>query len=62
MTYTRVLQGSIGMANSIFPPGVYGRNVDIEARQPLWRLGLDYGHGTGHGIGYFLSGKSFIYM
>lgn len=32
-----------------------GRELDVEARAPLWRAGLDYGHGTGHGIGYFLS-------
>lgn len=54
--YTRVLQGSINLANVVFPNNlVYGRTLDLEAREPLWRSGMDYGHGTGHGIGYFLS-------
>ncbi|CAF0783175.1 unnamed protein product [Brachionus calyciflorus] len=53
--YTRVLQGSINLASIVFPPGVYGRELDVEARSALWKVGLDYGHGTGHGIGYFLS-------
>ena len=55
MAYTKVLQGSIDLANLYFPTGVYGRSMDVEARAALWRVGLDYGHGTGHGIGYFLS-------
>jgi len=54
-SYTKVLQGSIDLANIVFPPGVYGREIDVEARAALWRVGLDYGHGTGHGIGYYLS-------
>ena len=53
--YTKVLQGSINLADVVFPPGVYGRSLDVEARSALWRSGLDYGHGTGHGIGFFLS-------
>lgn len=55
LSYTKVLQGSIDLAKIIFPPGVYGRSIDVEARKDLWKSGLDYGHGTGHGIGYFLS-------
>lgn len=53
--YTRVLQGSIELANIVFPHGVYGSTIDVVARSPLWSVGLDYGHGTGHGIGYYLS-------
>lgn len=55
MAYTKVLQGSIDLAKVVFPIGVYGREIDVEARHPLWNVGLDYAHGTGHGIGYFLS-------
>ncbi|RNA02064.1 Xaa-Pro aminopeptidase [Brachionus plicatilis] len=55
LAYTKVLQGSINLAKVVFPTGVYGRSVDVEARKELWKSGLDYGHGTGHGIGYFLS-------
>lgn len=45
--YTKVLQGSIDLASVVFPPNVYGRELDVEARGSLWRAGLDYGHGTG---------------
>jgi len=53
--FTRVLKGVIGLASIIFPFGTYGRNIDILARKSLWRVGLDYRHGTGHGIGSYLS-------
>ncbi len=55
LAYTRVLQGSINLADMVFPDGILPSILDVEARLPLWRAGLDYGHGTGHGIGYFLS-------
>nr|CAD7433691.1 unnamed protein product [Timema monikensis] len=53
-TYTRVLQGSIQLSALVFPQGVLMSDVDVLARAPLWQVGLDYRHGTGHGIGAFL--------
>jgi len=53
--FTYVLQGSMNLARAIFPQGTYGRNIDVYARRFLWEKGLDYRHGTGHGIGSFLS-------
>ncbi|XP_072019695.1 xaa-Pro aminopeptidase 1-like [Amphiura filiformis] len=53
--YTRVLIGHIDLALGVFTKGVYGRDIDALAREPLWRGGLDYKHGTGHGIGHFLN-------
>ncbi|XP_049771158.1 xaa-Pro aminopeptidase 1-like [Schistocerca cancellata] len=53
--YTRVLIGSIQMASLIFPEDVQTSNIDVLARAPLWKVGLDYQHGTGHGIGSYLS-------
>ncbi|EDO42374.1 predicted protein [Nematostella vectensis] len=53
--YTRVLMGHLDIAMAIFPNDTYGRALDIFAREPLWRVGLDYRHGTGHGIGHFLN-------
>ncbi|XP_072019583.1 xaa-Pro aminopeptidase 1-like isoform X1 [Amphiura filiformis] len=53
--YTRVLLGHIDLALGTFRNGVYGRDIDAYAREPLWRGGLDYKHGTGHGIGHFLN-------
>ena len=53
--YTRVLQGHIDLAMTIWPRGVTGKDVDIRARGPLWLQGADYRHGTGHGIGYYLN-------
>ncbi|XP_071613905.1 xaa-Pro aminopeptidase 2 isoform X2 [Heliangelus exortis] len=53
--YTRVLMGNINLARLIFPPNTAGRAVESFARQALWDVGLNYGHGTGHGIGNFLS-------
>ncbi|GLH11781.1 Xaa-Pro aminopeptidase 1 [Gryllus bimaculatus] len=52
--YTRVLMGSIQLAALVFPVNVKMTDVDVLARGPLWEAGLDYDHGTGHGIGSFL--------
>lgn len=51
---TLVLKGNIALSNAVFPKGAKGRDVDILARGPLWKKGLDYRCGTGHGVGYFL--------
>ncbi|MBI1418561.1 MAG: M24 family metallopeptidase [Limimaricola sp.] len=53
--YTRVLQGMIAVSRARFPRGVGGQHLDALARFPLWTAGLDYDHGTGHGIGAYLS-------
>ena len=53
--FTRVLKGHIAIAMAIFPPGTTGSQLDILARNPLWEIGLDYDHGTGHGVGSYLS-------
>ena len=52
---TRVLAGTIALARAVFPEGVAGAHLDAFARQELWRAGLDYDHGTGHGVGAYLS-------
>ena len=52
--YTRVLKGHIAIAKAVFPKGTTGAQLDVLARQYLWQLGLDYDHGTGHGVGSFL--------
>ena len=52
--YTLVLKGHIGLAMAVFPQGTHGGQLDILARQHLWAAGLDYDHGTGHGVGAFL--------
>ncbi len=52
---TRVLKGHIAIATLIFPVGVAGPHLDAFARRALWQAGLDYDHGTGHGVGSFLS-------
>ena len=52
--FTRVLQGHIDLAMARFPEGTNGRQLDTLARSPLWAVGLDYDHGTGHGVGSFL--------
>ena len=52
---TRVLNGHIALASLIFPEGVGGAHIDAFARRALWQAGLDYDHGTGHGVGSFLS-------
>jgi Xaa-Pro aminopeptidase len=53
--YTAVLKGLISMVSLKFPKGTVGHQLDAFARRPLWDLGLDYDHGTGHGVGHFLS-------
>ncbi|MBV8912757.1 MAG: aminopeptidase P family protein [Acetobacteraceae bacterium] len=52
---TRVLKGHIVVATTIFPEGVAGPHLDAFARRALWQIGLDYDHGTGHGVGSYLS-------
>ena len=53
--FTRVLKGHIALATAVFPDGTLGGQIDAFARRPLWEAGLDYPHGTGHGIGAYLS-------
>ena len=53
--FTRVLKGHIALARAVFPKGTLGSQLDPMARQFLWMAGLDYAHGTGHGVGSFLS-------
>lgn len=53
--YTRVLRGLIAISRARFPQGMAGCDLDVLARMPLWEAGLDYGHGTGHGVGQYLS-------
>lgn len=63
--YTLVLQGSIDLADALFPYGTYGRSIDILAQRPLYKNFMDYYHGTGHGIGHYQSiheGSSVISM
>ena len=53
--FTRVLKGHIALARAVFPQGTNGAQLDVLARQFLWQAGLDYAHGTGHGVGSFLA-------
>ncbi|KDQ07184.1 hypothetical protein BOTBODRAFT_120412, partial [Botryobasidium botryosum FD-172 SS1] len=53
--FTRVLQGHIAIDTAIFPEGTTGQQLDVLARRALWKDGLNYGHGTGHGFGQFLN-------
>uniref|UniRef100_A0A453I169 Xaa-Pro aminopeptidase n=1 Tax=Aegilops tauschii subsp. strangulata TaxID=200361 RepID=A0A453I169_AEGTS len=53
--YTAVLKGHIALDAAVFPNGTTGHALDILARTPLWKSGLDYRHGTGHGIGSYLN-------
>lgn len=53
--FTLVLKGMIALSVAVFPRGTPGPALDTLARAPLWQGGLDYGHGTGHGVGYFLN-------
>lgn len=53
--FTRVLKGHIAVATAIFPDGTSGAQLDSFARQFLWEAGLDFDHGTGHGVGSYLS-------
>lgn len=52
--FTRVLKGHIALATLRFPEGTNGSQIDAMARQALWQAGLDYDHGTGHGVGSYL--------
>lgn len=54
-SFTRVLQGHIALAAVVFPSTTVGPTLDVLARQPLWKDGLEYLHGTGHGVGSFLN-------
>ena len=53
--FTRVLRGHVAIATAVFPDGTTGAQIDSFARQFLWRAGLDFEHGTGHGVGSYLS-------
>ena len=53
--FTRVLKGHIALAMARFPAGTTGSQLDALARHALWQAGLDYDHGTGHGVGGYLS-------
>ncbi len=53
--FTRVLKGMIAISRLRFPKGMAGRDIDPFARAALWEAGMDYGHGTGHGVGSYLS-------
>ncbi|MBE6312183.1 MAG: aminopeptidase P family protein [Bacteroidales bacterium] len=55
LDYTLVLKGNVALASAIFPEKTTGAHLDVLARQFLWKNALDYGHGTGHGIGHFLN-------
>lgn len=52
--YTAVLKGFLGLSMARFPVGTFGHQLDALARMPLWAIGLDYDHGTGHGVGHNL--------
>lgn len=52
--YTLVLKGHISVATALFPKGTKGFQIDTLARQFLWKEGMNFGHGTGHGVGFFL--------
>ncbi|WP_454617520.1 aminopeptidase P family protein [Bradyrhizobium cenepequi] len=53
--FTRVLRGHIAIARAVFPDGTTGAQLDTLARQYLWQAGIDFEHGTGHGVGSYLS-------
>jgi Xaa-Pro aminopeptidase len=53
--YTLVLKGTIALSRTQFPRGTLSPMLDAIARAPLWQAGLEYGHGTGHGVGYFMN-------
>ncbi|NYT62184.1 aminopeptidase P family protein [Alcaligenaceae bacterium] len=53
--YTTVLKGMIALSLAVFPRGTMSPLLDTIARLPIWQAGADYGHGTGHGVGYFLN-------
>lgn len=53
--FTRVLKGMIAVSRAVFPKGTFGAQLDAFARAPIWASGRDFDHGTGHGVGSFLS-------
>ncbi len=53
--FTRVLKGHIALGSARFPKGTTGTQLDVLARHALWQVGLDYDHGTGHGVGHYLN-------
>ena len=53
--YTLVLKGTLALSSTCFPRGTLSPMLDALARAPLWAHGIDYGHGTGHGVGYFMN-------
>ncbi|MBQ2566144.1 MAG: M24 family metallopeptidase, partial [Bacteroidales bacterium] len=53
--YTLVLKGHIDLAMAVFPKGTAGCHLDVLAREPLWRSKRNFGHGTGHGVGFYLN-------
>jgi Xaa-Pro aminopeptidase len=53
--FTLVLKGHIALARAVFPKGTHGYQLDVLAREPLWDSGLNFGHGTGHGVGFYLN-------
>ena len=53
--FTRVLKGQISVRKAIFPSKIKGNYLDTLARMSLWEVGLDYSHGTGHGVGHYLN-------
>lgn len=55
LVYTLVLKGNISLARAVFPEGTCGTQLDVLARQHIWRHGYNYLHGTGHGVGSYLS-------
>lgn len=55
LCFTLVLQGHIAIDRAVFPSGTTGYKIDCLARAALWKAGLDFRHGTGHGVGHFLN-------
>ena len=53
--YTLILKGHIALAMAKFPVGTRGAQLDVLARMPIWKYGMNFLHGTGHGVGHFLS-------
>lgn len=53
--YTLVLKGTLNLSRAVFPHGTLSPMLDALARAPMWAHGMDYGHGTGHGVGYFMN-------
>ena len=53
--YTLVLKGMIGLSKAVFPSGTRGSQIDMQARKAMWEQGINYLHGTGHGVGHYLN-------